>query len=72
MTLSGEHKKHLVDKQLKCVDCHQCVVNGTKQITNMVKHINGKPDVCDPTWNPATKSCSSPGNKCHQGQSESW
>jgi predicted CxxxxCH...CXXCH cytochrome family protein len=72
MTLSGEHKKHLIDLGRKCVNCHGCVVSGSKLFVDKSKHVNGKPDVCDPTWNPTTKSCSTPGKGCHSGQPESW
>jgi predicted CxxxxCH...CXXCH cytochrome family protein len=71
-TLSGKHKKHLVDKGLKCNDCHQCVVNGSNQIISKAKHVNGTIDICAPTWNASQKSCSSPGSNCHDGKAESW
>ena len=63
MTLSGRHEKHIVDKKLKCNACHNCVVNGAKQIIDKGKHVDGKRDVCVPSWNPTNKTCSPPG--CH-------
>lgn len=65
MTLSGEHKKHIIDKNLKCSTCHNCVVNGSKMITDPTKHVNGQRDICGSmnlSWNAANKSCTPP---CH-------
>lgn len=62
MTLSGRHAKHIVDKKLSCVDCHNCVVNSTKAIVSVSKHIDGTKDVCLSSWNPTTRTCSP---SCH-------
>ena len=62
MTLSGRHKKHVVDQKLTCDKCHSCVVKGNKSITNLKKHINGEADVCGTNWVAAAKSCTP---SCH-------
>ncbi|MFZ5446872.1 MAG: CxxxxCH/CxxCH domain c-type cytochrome [Myxococcota bacterium] len=68
MTLSGRHEKHIVDKKLGCASCHSCVVNGSKQIVDPAKHVNGARDVCNVGWNATARTCTPAG--CHG--TESW
>ena len=66
-TMSGEHKKHIVDENMKCNACHQTVVNATLVITTPALHVNGLKDVKMPvgTWTPTTKACSGLPGGCH-------
>jgi predicted CxxxxCH...CXXCH cytochrome family protein len=67
MLLGGRHQKHVLGEGLGCSTCHGCVVNSSKQVTDATRHVNGKVDVCLPSWNPTARTCS-PG--CHG--TETW
>jgi hypothetical protein len=43
--MSGEHKKHLEEPGVACVDCHADTTNAAQEITGLALHINGQPDV---------------------------
>lgn len=62
MTLSGKHKRHVVDKGMSCDKCHSCTVTGNKTIVDFKKHMNGEADMCGAGWVAATKSCTP---SCH-------
>jgi len=71
--MSGEHKKHIADENMKCFECHQSVVNSGFNIVNAGLHVNGVKDVKmsnGGTWNSSNKSCSGLGNGCHG--TEKW
>jgi predicted CxxxxCH...CXXCH cytochrome family protein len=70
--MSGEHRKHIADENMRCVDCHLTVVNAARDIIAPALHVNGVKEVKMPTgtFNPATKSCSGLGNGCHG--TKSW
>jgi predicted CxxxxCH...CXXCH cytochrome family protein len=69
---SGEHKKHIRDENMDCVECHQTVVNAAMGIIAPALHVNGTKEVKMPngTYNPANKACSGLGNGCHG--TETW
>lgn len=63
--MSGRHRKHIDDENMKCSQCHKDVVSSTMTILKADLHINGAHEVKmdNGTWNPATRSCSNTG--CH-------
>jgi len=67
--MSGEHDKHIRDKDIPCVDCHADVVNGGADIINAQLHVDGQRSINMPTggdWDPATKRCSN--MACHENE----
>jgi hypothetical protein len=65
--MSGDHKKHIADENMKCSECHQTVVNAAQGIIAPTLHVNGLKEVKMPTgtWTPATRACSGLPNGCH-------
>lgn len=69
--MSGEHDKHIRDKDLACVECHAGVVDGNKNVITPALHVDGQRNILIPTggnWNPGNKRCSN--LACHED--ESW
>jgi predicted CxxxxCH...CXXCH cytochrome family protein len=71
MTLSGNHKKHLIDKGYACVDCHGCITDSAKKITATAKHVDGVKDVCgvNLNWSSASRTCKP---ACHTHGNDPW
>jgi predicted CxxxxCH...CXXCH cytochrome family protein len=73
-TMSGKHKKHIVDKGVECYECHYAVVSPALTIIGPSLHVDGVMDVDFPTsgtWNAGSGNCSSlPGGACHG--SKNW
>ena len=73
--MSGKHKKHIDDENMKCFECHESVVNGGFNIISPARHVNGVKDVqmtAGGTWTPSNKKCSGLPNGCHEGDDERW
>lgn len=68
MTLGGAHKKHVVDRNHRCSQCHGCVVDRAKQITDPKRHVDGKIDVCYRYWDAKEKKC----RGCHLLRPRKW
>ena len=68
--MSGDHKKHIADENMKCSECHASVVNAGGQIIAPALHVDKVKQVVMPrgTWNPTNRSCSNTG--CHG--TETW
>ncbi|MCC6747239.1 MAG: CxxxxCH/CxxCH domain-containing protein [Deltaproteobacteria bacterium] len=66
-SMSGDHHKHIVDKRIKCWECHATVVNASKQIISATLHVNGRKEVSMPsgTYNASTRLCTT---TCHKNQ----
>jgi predicted CxxxxCH...CXXCH cytochrome family protein len=56
--LSGEHEKHIKDKNMECSECHKNVINSSNVIINKALHINGSPDVSMDNGTYSGGSCS--------------
>lgn len=55
---TGRHGKHVNGEGYACSECHGCMVNASKQITNASLHVDGKKDYCGPSgFNATTKRC---------------
>jgi predicted CxxxxCH...CXXCH cytochrome family protein len=65
--MSGDHKKHIQDENMKCAECHQTVVNAAQAIIAPALHVDGAKQVKMPTgtYTPTTKACSGLPNGCH-------
>lgn len=68
--LSGAHKKHVDDENLKCYRCHNGVIDSNDSIIALSMHINGSPNVSmsQGTYSYSTNNCSNTG--CHG--TENW
>ncbi len=72
--MSGKHKKHVVDKNIDCYECHLTVVNASMDIIAPSLHVNGINEMVmeeGGAWDPSTQRCSGlPGGPCHG--TEKW
>jgi predicted CxxxxCH...CXXCH cytochrome family protein len=68
--MSGDHKKHIADENMKCSECHAQVVNAANGIIAPALHVDGLKQVqmARGTYTPATRKCSNVG--CHG--TETW
>ena len=68
--MSGDHKKHIADENMKCSECHAQVVNAANGIIAPALHVDGIKQVqmARGTYTPATRKCSNVG--CHG--TETW
>ncbi len=69
--MSGAHDKHIRDKRVPCVECHQSVVNSNNDIVSGQLHVDGQRSISmkqGGDWNPGNKRCSN--MACHEN--ESW
>lgn len=68
--MSGDHRKHIDDKNIRCSECHADVVNANRNIINANLHVNGVHEVkmAAGTYNAATRRCSN--LACHEA--ETW
>jgi predicted CxxxxCH...CXXCH cytochrome family protein len=68
--MSGDHRRHIVEENMRCSECHGTVVNANMGIINADLHVNGVHEVkmAAGTYNPATRVCSNTG--CHGN--ETW
>lgn len=58
MKLSGKHKIHAYETALACSECHGCMVDSSKQITDPSRHIDGKAEFCGRSgYNTTTQTC---------------
>jgi len=70
-SLSGEHRKHVIDKGVECATCHSTVVNSSRNIIGFDLHINGTNEVNITSGsNPVYSGGDCTGIGCH-GR-ESW
>jgi len=63
--MSGDHRRHIVEENMKCSECHQTVVDANMGIIAPQLHVNGVHEVkmANGTYSPATRQCSNTG--CH-------
>ncbi|MBL8619642.1 MAG: CxxxxCH/CxxCH domain-containing protein [Myxococcales bacterium] len=68
--MSGDHKKHIADENMKCSECHAQVVNAANGIIAPALHVDGLKQVqmARGTYTPATRKCTNIG--CHG--TETW
>jgi len=68
--MSGDHRRHIIEENMRCSQCHATVVNANMGIINANLHVNGVHEVkmAAGTYNPATRVCS--GTGCHGN--ETW
>ncbi|MCB9557780.1 MAG: CxxxxCH/CxxCH domain-containing protein [Deltaproteobacteria bacterium] len=66
MTLSGQHRRHILTAGFACSECHGCVVDAQKKIVDPQRHADGSKDFCGPSgFNATTKQCTL---VCHNHQ----
>ncbi len=69
--LGGEHGEHFGEGAGNCIECHQPVVDGSRNIIAPLLHVNGQREIgfrTGGTWNPAERRCTN--LACHG--SERW
>lgn len=68
--MSGDHRRHIIEENMKCSECHATVVDAAMSITTPALHVDGVHQVkmANGTYNPATRVCSNTG--CHGN--ETW
>jgi predicted CxxxxCH...CXXCH cytochrome family protein len=68
--MSGDHRRHIGEENMRCSQCHGTVVNANMGIINADLHVNGVHEVkmLQGTFNPATRQCANTG--CHG--TETW
>jgi predicted CxxxxCH...CXXCH cytochrome family protein len=68
--MSGEHRRHIVEENMRCSQCHGSVVDAAQTIIAPNLHVNGVHEIkmAAGTFNPATRACSNTG--CHGN--ETW
>lgn len=68
--MSGDHRRHIGEENMRCSECHGGVVDAAMVITNPALHVNGVHEVkmAVGTWNAANRTCANTG--CHE--TETW
>lgn len=69
--MSGEHDRHIRDKEIDYVECHSQVISSSRLIIDSALHINGLNNILmsqGDTYNSANKRCSN--MACHEN--EDW
>lgn len=68
--MSGDHRRHIGEENMRCSECHGDVVNANMGVINAGLHINGAREVkmAQGTYNAATRQCSN--LACHG--TETW
>lgn len=68
--MSGDHRRHIVQENMRCSECHGDVVNANMGIINPGLHVNGAHEVkmAQGTFSAATRRCSN--LACHG--TETW
>jgi len=68
--MSGDHRRHIGEENMKCSECHGDVVNAAQTIINANLHVNGVHEIkmANGTYNAANRSCTNTG--CHG--TETW
>ena len=68
--MSGDHRRHIGEENMRCSQCHGTVVDANRNIINANLHVNGVHEVkmANGTFNAATRQCSNTG--CHG--TETW
>lgn len=68
--MSGEHRRHIVEENMRCSECHADVVDANQTIKNAALHVNGVHEVkmANGTFNAANRSCTA--TQCHG--TETW
>ncbi len=68
--MSGRHRLHIGEENIRCSQCHADVVNANRNIINANLHVNGVHEVkmTAGTFNAATRRCSN--LACHEA--ETW
>lgn len=68
--MSGDHRRHIVEENMRCSQCHGDVVDANMGVINAALHVNGAREVkmAQGTYNAATRQCSN--LACHG--TETW
>lgn len=68
--MSGDHRRHIIEENMRCSECHGDVVNANMAVINAGLHVNGAREVkmAQGTYNAATRGCSN--LACHEN--ETW
>ncbi|HWO21173.1 MAG TPA: CxxxxCH/CxxCH domain-containing protein [Kofleriaceae bacterium] len=63
--MSGDHRRHIGEENMRCSQCHATVVDANRNIINANLHVNGLHEVkmANGTYNATTRACSNTG--CH-------
>ena len=63
--MSGDHRRHIGEENMRCSECHAAVVDANRNIINANLHVNGLHEVkmVRGTYNATTRQCSNTG--CH-------
>jgi hypothetical protein len=63
--MSGEHRRHIVEENMQCSECHGDVIGADRVFRDPAMHVNGVRDVkmIAGTFDPATRQCANTG--CH-------
>jgi hypothetical protein len=68
--MSGDHRRHIIEENMRCSECHGDVVNANMVVINAGLHVNGAREVkmAQGTYNATTRQCSN--LACHEN--ETW
>ncbi|HWO22748.1 MAG TPA: CxxxxCH/CxxCH domain-containing protein [Kofleriaceae bacterium] len=68
--MSGDHRRHIGEENMRCSECHATVVDANRNIIDANRHVNGVHEVkmANGTFNATTRQCSNTG--CHG--TETW